>query len=119
MAHMATLKGSDNLYCVPLLAAHIAVMRPSFSAAKNTVAVNSISMINFAKWTEFHACVKDVLLYKPPNLSNHRQTWTGVLTYLNSQLCGNMDQDLGIQSSKIRKEESQSGHAVGFVITGF
>ena len=96
-------------------------MRTAFSAAKNAVAVNSIPMIDFAKWTEFHACVKDILLFKPPNLSNHRLTWTGVLTYIKSQLRGNMDQDLGIQSRKIRKEESQSRHPVisGLEMAGF
>jgi hypothetical protein len=136
--YMATLKGSDNLYCVPLLgkwsldetqyyvnlantAAHIAVMCPAFSAAKNTIVVNSIPMINFAKWTEFHACVKDVLLYKTPNLSNYHQMGTGVLTYLKIQLRGDMDQDLGVQSNKIREEESQSCHPVilGLGIAGF
>lgn len=136
--YMTTLKGSDNLYCVPLLgkwsldetqyyvnlantAAHIAVMRPAFSTAKNTMVVNSTPMINFAKWTEFHACIKGVLQYKAPNLSNHRQKWTGVLTYLKIQLRGNMDQDLGVQSSKIRNEESQSRHPVilGLEIAGF
>jgi hypothetical protein len=96
-------------------------MCTAFEATKNTVVANSIPMINFAKWTEFHACVKDLLLYKPPNILNHHQMWTGILTYLKIQLRGNMDQDWGVQSSKIREEESQSRHSVtlGLGIAGF
>jgi hypothetical protein len=95
-------------------------MRTAFLAAKNTVVVNSIPMINFAKWTEFHACAKDVLLYKPPNLSNHRQTWTGVLTYLKNQLSRDMDQDFGMRSSNIQEEESRDRRlALGLVMAGF
>ena len=91
-------------------APYIAKIRTAFFNAKAGVEVNGITMINFAKWTEFHACIKEVLRHKPPDISKYRQTKARALAYLTGQLRDislgfTMDQDLERRSSKLRQQE--------------
>jgi len=87
-------------------------MRTAFFKLKETVDVNDAHAINFAKWTEFHACINAVLRHKPPDVSKYRRTSAGVLAYLERQLSENppgspMDHYLEQRSSKLFDEEKQ------------
>jgi hypothetical protein len=91
-------------------APHIIEMRRAFSNMKAMVDINGITMVNFAKWTEFHRCIKEVLCHKPLDISNYCQTKAGALAYLKSQLQDispdfTVGQDLETRSCKLQQEE--------------
>jgi hypothetical protein len=79
-------------------------------AFSKAAGVNGSPMINFAKWMEFHTCLKDVIRHKPPDISQYRQTNAKALEYLESQLHGippgsTIDQDLEKRSREILEQE--------------
>jgi hypothetical protein len=49
--------------------------------------IQSLHLINFAKWTRCYHRIKDVFQYKAPDVSNDRQKKAGV-AYLEGQLRG-------------------------------
>jgi hypothetical protein len=89
-------------------------IRRAFVEGRNTVNIQSVAMINFAKWIKFHFCVMDVFRHKPPDVSRYRRTEASALAYLEGQLRdvsvgSSMDQRLEELSSWLKqKEESIS-----------
>jgi hypothetical protein len=98
-----------------------------FLQEQDVVNIYGVPMINFAKWTRLHACIKNVLRHKPPDLSAYHQTKAEVMAYLEHQLLrisvgSVVDQALEERSCKLRQQEDmtyQSRHRelreLGFV----
>lgn len=63
-------------------------MNGVFRQDKDLVEVGGTQMINFAKWTSLHVCMRDVFRYKPPNIPEYRQRKADALAYLEQQLKG-------------------------------
>jgi hypothetical protein len=85
-------------------------MRVAFKKAKAGVDGNGVNMISFAKWVQFHACMKNVLRYEPPDISGYRQSKAGALAYLKSELSAISsgpitDQNLEDRSIELLRQE--------------
>jgi hypothetical protein len=97
-------------------AVHVGDMHAAFSEAPDIVDIDGIPMINFAKWTRFHACIKDVFRHKPPDVSKYREAKAGMLAYMEQQLRGistgpAMDKALQERASKLREKEKVMGQS--------
>lgn len=81
-------------------------MRAAFPQAEAAVDANGTPIVNLANWTEFYTRIKDILRYKPPDLSSYRQK-AGVVSYLESQLnsISTTDEDLEKMSVSLRAKE--------------
>jgi hypothetical protein len=85
-------------------------MHTAFFQGKDVMEIKGVPMINFAKWIGFHAYIKDIFRYKPPDVSQYHQTKAGVLAYLEHQLRGisvgsAVDQALEERSRKLGQKE--------------
>jgi len=93
--------------CIPLLNVHICDMRIEFSKGANMVEIQGVPMINFAKWTRVHGCVKDVIRRKPPDVSKYRQKNARALAYLEDQLYNTPAGQCLVELSSTVKEQEQ------------
>jgi hypothetical protein len=80
-------------------------MHTAFSRAQDAVYINGVPTIDFAKWTEFHTSLKDILRYKSPDVSAHRQKRAGVLGYLERHL---RDISVGSDMDQALEERSRN-----------
>jgi hypothetical protein len=91
---------------------HIREMRTAFEEAKAEVDSNGVHMINFAKWVQFHTCMKNILRHELPDISDYRQSNAGSLAYLQSKLSAisgdsNTYQDLKTRSGGLLQQEKR------------
>jgi len=124
-AYKTALGDSNSRTCIPWLAIHIQEMHTAFSKEPDMVEIQSVPMINFAKWARFHDCIKDIFQHKPPDVSQYRQTKKGVLAYLEDQLSGisvgsttkrcleKRSKELEQQEKEMRRQRIPDLHAVG------
>jgi hypothetical protein len=53
---------------------------------ENYVNTNGVRKVNFAKWMEFYTCMRAVFQHEPPDVSNYRQKYAGMVAWLEDQL---------------------------------
>jgi len=87
-AYKEILRASNSPPCIPWLALHIPEIRIAFPERTDTIEIQSVPMIDFAKWTRCYDRIKDVFRHKSPDISKYRQTKAGALAYLEGQLHG-------------------------------
>jgi hypothetical protein len=83
-------------------------MRTGFSKGADMVTTQGVPMIDFAKWTRIHGCMKDVLRRKPLDVSKYRQKYARALAYLEDQLHNTpASQDFVELSSGLQEQEHE------------
>jgi hypothetical protein len=53
------------------------------------IEIQSVPMINFAKWMRCYDCIEDVFQHKSPDTLKYHQMKAGALAYLEGQLYDN------------------------------